>query len=375
VLFFSIIVALFLGFPVVSAVPVPSPVPLGNEDNQSDEERLMTDAELGAWKRAYENVGSMLETVLEYYKTNEKGEERQVTVPKRNIACTIAHLCLHKDDVEKFKLLADEVYRWELRRDPIAVAKGEVRAFSELTSQDEESAVVKADNKVLVVPKGYKLYLQLYINKNWQDWVYIGVSERKGAHDFPSNTLIGCYCGKPVWVSEYEGHGEPTEDEFKKFKVEEQTYALTYRNAEGRMMTVVPDGLRDVESGKLDYTQLYMGMQYMNNPCWSLRTQTRAHEDARKKINVLFTEDGNVKSLKKIGPDAELLVAYAVHEQQHFTAGEVKKPAAKKVAAAAVAAAAVATCDDDEEEDKNDEDYINEEEVQKKSNKKRNYPC
>jgi hypothetical protein len=370
VLLFAIIVALVASFPVASAVPVL---------DECDKTEVMSSDEIKDWKGTYKTDESMEESILSFYEKDKNNKVRRVLPVHRNIAMTMARLLRVKDEEPRFKLLADDLYHWESRKDPIPIPKGEIGRSVEIGR-----SLVKDDMRKLV-PKGYKLYLQLRINQKWKDWVYIATSERKGgkgediyglfaAHDFPSNTLIGGYCGECVWRSTFTGNGEPNEEDTMNLGGRDLTYALTYRDKNAKMIVVVPDAIRDVESNSRERVQLYMGMHYMNNPCFFTQDGTKAQKDAVDAINTVFVEDGTVKTLKKISPGEELLVGYGFHENKYYSIGENKKSAAEPAKglfessdedndeSKKPAAKKLLQSSDENEEDDGDEDYRPEEE-------------
>jgi hypothetical protein len=140
------------------------------------------------------------------------------------------------------------------------------------------------------------------------------------------------------------------------------------------MIVVVPNAMRDVESDSRERVQLYMGMHYLNNPCFFTQDDTKAQKDAVDAINTVFVEDGSVKTLKKISPGEELLVRYGYHESKYYSVGESKKSAAKGLfensnkdeedddESKKPAAKKLSQSSDENEEDDGDEDYTPEEE-------------
>ena len=160
----------------------------------------------------------------------------------------------------------------------------------------------------------------------WYDYLYLSNSTIRNAgiglftaHELPTRTLIGYYCGVLLWrLGEMLPHDEHTVIE----PPDEETdaYTILMRDSKGEWVTVSPGGCGE--------PSLYMGFQFMNDIGLSfddeMENQSRV---CRVMYNTQITEDGCVYTMRMIAKGTELLCAYVQErmipeqEQENFVEG------------------------------------------------------
>ena len=163
-------------------------------------EKVMTPAQIRGWTKHYVSAAALQKYIMGLFET--EGDSNATIVLRKNIAATLAELILVVEDPVKFAEKYGELYRWELRSQPILLDGGRVSAFSDMVQKRNEPPAQQESNKVVILPTGYKLVLQLYINDKWKDWISLRKSNYRVAgygvfaeRDFPVNSILGCYAG------------------------------------------------------------------------------------------------------------------------------------------------------------------------------------
>ena len=157
----------------------------------------------------------------------------------------------------------------------------------------------------------------------WYDYLYLSNSMIQNAgiglfaaHELPTRTLIGYYCGVLLWhlgqMLPYDEHTviEPPDEGT-------DAYTILMRDSKGEWVTVSPG-----DCGELS---LYMGFQFMNDVGLSfddeMENQSRV---CRVMYNTQITEDGCVYTTRMIAKGTEVLCAYVQErmipeqEQENF---------------------------------------------------------
>ena len=122
------------------------------------------------------------------------------------------------------------------------------------------------------------------------------------AHELPTRTLIGYYCGVLIWHScqmlSYDKHTviEPPDEVT-------DAYTILMRDSKGESVTVSPGGCGE--------PSLYMGFQFMNDVGLSFDDEMDNKSRVCHAMYIIqISEDGCVYTTRMVANSTELLCAY-----------------------------------------------------------------